>query len=181
MKRGAGTWLNLLAAAAVAFLLPGAAGKSPFSGSIAPEGGAPTARFHAGGPKAEVAVPPSCAGKGCHLPASHRRGTGAAFLNMHEGNVACLACHGKEPGNRFRVSFAGSGGAARLAVPDEERTGGPHDALGPPASCDLCHSEQGKNRLAAAGWKELPQGFASPIPMRMLREGGRKWVPDDVR
>jgi hypothetical protein len=100
---------------------------------------------------------------------------------MHEGNVACLACHGKEPGNRFRVSFAGSGGTARLAVPDEERTGGPHDALGPPASCELCHSEQGQNRLAAAGWKELPQGFASPIPMRMLREGGRKWVPDDVR
>jgi hypothetical protein len=105
----------------------------------------------------------------------------AAFLNMHEGYVECLACHGKEVENRWTVSPQGAGRKGLLAYSPAERPGVPHDALGAPAPCERCHSEAGRERLVAAGWKDIPQGFAAPIPMRMLREGGRKWVPDDIR
>jgi hypothetical protein len=181
MRPGAGNWLNLLAAAVAAVLLPGAAGKSAFFRATAQERGFSAARFHDHKQKAEGITEPACAGKECHASSSHRKGGSAAFLNMHEGNVSCLACHGKEFEKRWTVSLPGGDRAARLSYSPGDRAGGHHDALGGPATCEHCHSESGKEIIAAAGWKEIPQGFVSPIPMRMLQGGGRKWLPDDAR
>lgn len=180
MKTGKGIWPDLLAALTAAALLPGAVGLSPIPGKHIPDRGTATARFHAGMPTAEGVPEPACAGKGCHVPSSHRKG-GAAFLNMHEGNVSCLACHGKDAEKHWTASPTGTERALRLAYSPENRAGAAHEGLETPATCERCHSEGGKDRLAAAGWKETPQGFASPIPLRMLREGGRRWVPDDGR
>ena len=181
MKPGRGAWPNLLAALTAAALLPGAVGISMSPGKSSPDRAVGTARFHAGNQATEGYTDPACAGKGCHLPFSHRKGGTAAFLNMHEGYVSCLACHGRDAENRRVVSPSGPERASRLTYPTENRTGSPHDGLEAPATCERCHSEGGRDRLAAAGWKGIPQGFASPIPLRMLREGGRRWVPDDGR
>jgi hypothetical protein len=181
VKPGRGAWPNLLAALTALALLPGAVGISVTPGKSSPDRGTATARFHAGSRTTEGNPDPACAGKGCHLASSHRKGGTAAFLNMHEGNVSCLACHGRDAENRWVASPSGPGRASRLTYSPENGTGAPHDGLDVPATCERCHSEGGRDRLAAAGWKEIPQGFASPIPVRMLREGGRRWVPDDGR
>ena len=181
MNTGKGIWPNLLAALVVAILLPGGVGRSPFPGKPQAERGHAGVRFHAGKQKTKGSADPACAGKDCHAPSSHRKGESAAFLNMHEGNVSCLACHGSDAEKRWIASPSGPDSPLRLTYAPEERTGGPHDGLGAPATCERCHSEGGRDRLSAAGWKEIPKGFASPIPVRMLREGGRRWIPDDGR
>jgi len=178
---GTGVWPNLLAAVAVAILLPGVVGKSPFPEKHRAGSGPAPARFHTGKQKAEGPVDPACAGNGCHAPSPHRKGEAAAFLNMHGESVSCRACHGKEHEGRWSVSPGGPDRVERLSYSQEERTARKHDGIGTPASCERCHSEGGKERIAAAGRKEFPPGFVSPIPMRMMRERGRRWVPEDVR
>ena len=181
MKPRAGSLLHLLAAGIVATLLPAAAGWTWLSGAAGGTGAAVGARFHAGRQHGGDVPEPDCAGKGCHGPSPHRKGAAAAFLNMHGGRVSCLACHGTEFEEHWAAIPASTDRAARLDYAGGGPPAKPHDRMGGPAGCERCHSEGGKARLAAAGWTEMPQGFAAPIPMRMLLEGGRRWLPDDVR
>jgi len=177
-----GRTMDLLAAGVAAILLLGAEGVFDPAGEEARPTVAATARFHAGTRGKGTPVEPGCSGPGCHLPCAHRKAGGtSAFLNLHEGRVACLACHGKEYDRKWTAPPASERPGARLAFSPGERPARPHDGLGPPASCERCHSDAGKERLSAAGVKGLGDGFASPMPMRMLREGARRWVPDDLR
>jgi hypothetical protein len=40
---------------------------------------------------------------------------------------------------------------------------------------------EGRRAIAAAGVKNLRDGFEEPIVLRMIEGGGRKWLPDDMR
>ena len=160
----------------------------PEATTVTRPGAASTARFREAyfhGGKTASAVPPSagCLTAGCHRSASHpRRRPESAFLNMHEPVVSCLGCHGKDPEGRWASPDpAGAERSFRVVYSHAVTGGDPHGGTAPPARCPRCHSGSGLETLSAAGVKGLPQGFESPIPLRMLEGEGRKWLTEDIR
>jgi hypothetical protein len=140
------------------------------------------ASFHGGGSVPGTRGDAVCSGPKCHPSSSHRKkGPAAAFLNHHEGIVSCLVCHARDPERGWIVPDPQSKGALRMDHPPGSASGNPHAAIGSPLVCERCHSKEGRAAVESAGVKGLPEGFESPIPLRMIQGGGRKWVPDDMR
>lgn len=148
-------------------------------------GSAGAASFHGGKGSGSPKRDPACSAKGCHAPSSHRKPVpSSAFLNMHETVVSCLGCHGRDPERRWTSGETSGESAFRLVyspVPEAGKGGRRHDANGPPAACRSCHSVEGRRAISAAGVKGLHDRFENPIALRMIEEGGRKWLPDDMR
>ncbi len=141
-----------------------------------------SASFHGDGTIREVPPDPDCAGPKCHAASSHRAsGPRSAFLNQHAEIVSCLGCHGREPERGWGVPKDGGKGGIRLVYSPSPEPGKQHAGIGPPASCTRCHSPEGRRAILSAGVKGLGEGFDSPIALRMIEGGGRKWVPDDMR
>lgn len=149
--------------------------------------------YHAGkAPPAHVEEG-GCRAPKCHTGFPHAKvRTQAAFRNMHLRFVDCLACHAKdarkswvaEPLDASRAD--GSRGSLRtrwkIALPAPAVSGEEmHALIGPALSCRACHSEEGQSEIAAKGIKDLPAGFADPVPLRMIEEGARQWIPDTMR
>lgn len=184
MTRGAEIVLRAAALlVSVAMFLPAAVtgwrGGDP--GAVA--GAARTRYFHGGKSTVPVTADAGCVSPNCHRSGAHARGgPESAFLNMHEGFVRCLACHGKEPERRWRPeSPPGQGTGFRLSYAAPRGAADPHADRGEAARCPRCHSPEGKEALASSGVKGLSERFASPVVMRMMEGAGRKWVPQDLR
>lgn len=173
-------------AAAASFLLGIADWRLPAAGKASSGGTAPSAgsRYHYGGGPASV--PPAdsaCAGAGCHDAFSHRKTLSSSpFLNMHEGYVECLACHGKGREASW-VAKAGTGGKGmRLGFGGAAEKGAQrHALLERPAGCRDCHSEKGRGELTARGARTFPRDFENPMPLRMIEGTVKRWVPESMR
>ncbi len=117
--------------------------------------------------------------------------TQAAFRNMHVRFIDCLVCHAagsrgswiaERPApkpatgdtglrrNRWRIS---------TSTPPVERAR-MHTVLGTALSCRACHSPDGSREIAGDGGG-LPAGFVDPVPLRMIEEGAKQWMPDTMR
>ncbi|GAB4231301.1 MAG: hypothetical protein OHK0028_06210 [Deltaproteobacteria bacterium] len=148
----------------------------------APSRGVAAASFHGGGSTAGAPGDAVCSGAKCHPSASHRKtGTVSAFLNFHEGIASCLACHARDAERVWRAPDSGIQGAPRLDALPGSAAGNPHAAIGSPLACERCHSPEGRRTIESAGVKNLVDGFESPVALRMIQGGGRKWVPEDMR
>ncbi|RJP24150.1 MAG: hypothetical protein C4529_02995 [Deltaproteobacteria bacterium] len=135
--------------------------------------------FHGGKNPRQMNPDSSCSAPECHASSPHRKtGPSSAFLNMHRSFVSCLGCHGRDPERHWGVRGTE---LVYSPVPDAGVKGRRHDANGPPAACRRCHSTEGRRAIAAAGVKDLHDGFEEPIVLRMIEGGGRKWLPDDMR
>ncbi|RJP23690.1 MAG: hypothetical protein C4529_03615 [Deltaproteobacteria bacterium] len=167
---------------AAAMFLP-EAGKTWRAGAAARPSAAPSKYFHGG--KTAIRVPPTggCIAESCHrAPAHPRRRPESAFLNMHETVVPCLGCHGKDPERHWTAPDpSGDQKTFQVAYSHGRATENPHEGTTAPARCPRCHSGSGRTALAGAGVAGLTDGFDSPIPMRMLEGGGRKWLAEDAR
>jgi hypothetical protein len=140
----------------------------------------PVAAFH-GGKATSAQVPdPGCQSPSCHEAYPHKKDRAeSAFRNMHQEFAECLACHGKEPENRWFGDPREKGGKIRYAR--GETKGNPHVDLGQAATCRKCHSESGRGRLREKGMAGIPPGHADPIALRMLEGGSKRWAPADLR
>lgn len=149
--------------------------------------------YHAGkAPPAHVEEG-GCRAPKCHNGFPHAKvPTQAAFRNMHLRFVDCLGCHARnartswvaKPLDAIRVDGARGSlrtrwkiASAEPAVDGEKM----HALIGPALSCRACHSEEGQSVIAAKGIKDLPAGFADPVPLRMIEEGAKQWIPDTMR
>lgn len=143
------------------------------------------ASFHGGKRTSSGEEAAPCVSPACHGSSPHRRTVRAsAFLNMHVTVVSCLGCHGADRERRWRPAGKEGIGGSLLAysqVPVPGTGDRRHEANGPPASCRSCHSVEGRRAIAAAGVKGIHEGFEDPISLRMIEEGGRKWLPDGMR
>ncbi len=193
MRRSVEWGLRLAALVLTAAIMAGVSriGPSVLRGSASPS--APDRYYHSG----KVPVPSvekrGCRAHECHSGLPHAKvRTQAAFLNMHVGFIDCLACHGKDarkswvttpPAADTKGGVSGSPGArwkiasAETAVPREKM----HEQLGLALACRACHSEDGLREFAAKGIKGLSGGFANPVPLRMIEEGGKRWIPDTIQ
>jgi hypothetical protein len=140
--------------------------------------------FHRGGVSIDVPVDPTCQGKGCHDPVPHRKsGNLPPFLNMHLSNAECLSCHGRDAAQKWTPATRSGTTKRRIAssiAPDgagKDR----HGLLGKPLDCRGCHSAAGREALRMKGIADLPQGFAEPLPLRMIEQGAKSWIPADLR
>ena len=111
---------------------------------------------------------------------------------MHLPFVDCLACHGRDarrawvaepPAARTAAGGGHVGTQWRIAAPVRGAVARDkmHGLIGPALSCRACHSEEGLREIAAAGIKDLRSGFANPVPLRMIEEGAKQWIPDTMR
>jgi hypothetical protein len=148
--------------------------------------------FHAGKTLPGRRTDPSCQSVSCHDDHPHERNAIlSAFRNMHVRFIDCLSCHGAEFRNRWVVADPVVGGDTgssdrrvkiRYTVPKAESKRDEHHALlVPPIPCRECHSDSGKVALLDRGVAELTAGFTNPIPLRMIEEGAKSWIPPDMR
>ncbi len=185
-----------MALAALALTAAFAAGVSGY-GPAAFRGNAPAAAadgyYHAGKIPVTDFGSDGCRAPGCHPAVPHAKiRAQAAFRNMHLRFVDCLACHGKDAreswvaGARPDPMTAGGDGRLRTAVRLAVRTAPVtpdkmHGLIGPALPCRACHSDEGLREMAAKGIRDLPSGFANPVPLRMIEEGAKQWIPDSMR
>lgn len=193
MKRPLEAGLALAALVMTAAFMAGVSGwgRDALRGSVAARrteryyhaGKAPPARMEEGG----------CRAPKCHAGFLHAKiRTLAAFRNMHLRFVDCLACHGRDARTSWVAEPFGANRADdprgsrrtrwKIALPAPAVDGDKmHAMIGPAVSCRGCHSEEGKSELAGKGIKDLPAGFADPVPLRMIEEGAKQWIPDTMR
>lgn len=151
--------------------------------------------FHGGKTPPASLSERGCLSKGCHAGAPHAEDrTQAAFRNLHVRFIDCLVCHGRDsrkswiaeapapvakpggragafPRNRWKIAASGP-------EIDRERM---HGSIGPALGCRACHSEEGYRGMTALGIRDLPSGFVNPVALRMIEEGGKQWIPDNMR
>ncbi len=187
-------WALALAAIAVSVAFTGGVsgwGRSAARGAASSS--ATDRYYHSGKGLEGVRATDGCVGEGCHVGFPHSRGlTLAPFRNMHVRFVECLACHATAAREAWvvrRATGRPGGGAAAGAEPrwiiGSARTGAArekmHGLTGAALSCRACHSEEGARALAARGIKDLRAGFQNPVPLRMIEEGARQWIPDTMK
>lgn len=172
-----------LVAAAMVLALIDLGGATGWRFLLAPSGGKERgSRYYHEGKSLKAPSPdPKCQSAGCHGVDPHGKDiTVSAFLNMHAGYAECLSCHGKDAVSHWEGKDAGDGKKWKVRYASKEGIG-PHALKGPPVGCRGCHSENGRDALRAKGVKDLGGSFAAPIVLRMIEEGGKRWVPQDIR
>ncbi|HEX9190774.1 MAG TPA: hypothetical protein VF847_01670 [Candidatus Deferrimicrobiaceae bacterium] len=193
MRRCVEWGLGLLALVLTAATMAGVSrwGASVAGGSVSPS--AADRYYHAGKVPLPSVGKGGCCAPECHPVFPHAKvRTQAAFRNMHVRFADCLACHGKDARKSWvaePVAAGAKGGAggsvrprwriasAETAVAREKM----HERLGPALSCRACHSDEGLREIAAKGIRDLSAGFANPVPLRMIEEGAKQWIPDTMR
>ncbi len=154
---------------AVGLRLPGGGGDLPRNGGDLPTYHAPTA--------GAVPNPGVCGSGDCHMAYPHRSGgTVSAFLNYHGEFTDCTVCHGPEAVS-WEARKREEGGPWHLVSRGPLPPGDPHEKLSVPRGCRQCHSPRGMEDLGSRGVQEFPQGFDSPIALRMIEESRKRWLP----